>query len=79
MAKEKKVKKLKLEDYKEQFVPAYPTENNVYHPKNKTVMLHPDIAAHLETKGLVTLEQPEDWEEDDSETIDGITQKGGEE
>jgi hypothetical protein len=68
MAKEKKPTKVTLADYKKQFVDVYPTANNKYHHPQQVQKVHPDVAAALVKKGLVTYEKPDNWEDETEET-----------
>lgn len=62
-----KVKKVELENYTEQFVPVWPTEKNQFHAQGEKVMMHPDMAKHLIAKGLMTDQEPEDYQDTEGE------------
>jgi hypothetical protein len=62
-----KVKEIKLEEYRDQFVPVFSTEKNPYYPEGTKVMVHPDMAKHLVQIGMMTDQDPEGYEEEPEE------------
>lgn len=60
-------KKVKLTEYRDQFVTVWPTEKNKFHKAGESFKIHPDQAKHLIDKGMATDVEPETEDESSEE------------